>query len=239
MGAKSSVYTGQSTDAAAQVVNTVFWEPERGHTTEDYRTLWNNLEQLVRGGKLKQFLYHPNGQGGQARSGSQRDASSKPPLGTINVILAAQGRTGSHPFRVLFIAQPFTEDSSLEPKRIRMEVRPALSFSNEDKIGTMQPHNDALVVTLRIRGYDVKRVLVDQGFDEKVVVLMGQIRLPVQAGSEVVEVDFIVERPWLHAMGVASFTLHLKVKYPSGDMVEEVVGSQSMARQYLVAAIGH
>ena len=38
-----------------------------------------------------------------------------------------------------------------------------MSFSNEDKIGTIQPHDDALVVTLRIGGYDVKRVLVDQG----------------------------------------------------------------------------
>ena len=38
-----------------------------------------------------------------------------------------------------------------------------LGFSDEDKIGTIQPHDDALVVTLRIGGFDVKRVLVDQG----------------------------------------------------------------------------
>ena len=38
-----------------------------------------------------------------------------------------------------------------------------MSFSNEDKVGIIQPHDDALVVTLRIGGYDVKRVLVDQG----------------------------------------------------------------------------
>ena len=84
-----------------------------------------------------------------------------------------------------------------------------MSFSNEDKVGTIQPHNDALVVSLRIRGYDVKRVLVDQGSraeimysdlynrlnlkpenligydspllgsDGKVVILKGQIRLPL------------------------------------------------------------
>ena len=30
-------------------------------------------------------------------------------------------------------------------------------------MGTYQPDNDALVVTFRIRGYDVKRVLIDQG----------------------------------------------------------------------------
>ena len=34
---------------------------------------------------------------------------------------------------------------------------------DEDKIGTIQPHDDTLVVTLRIGGYDVRRVMVDQG----------------------------------------------------------------------------
>ena len=49
----------------------------------------------------------------------------------------------------------------------------------------------------------------------------------------------IVARPWLHALGAISSTLHLKVKYLSGDQVEELVGSQSMARLCLVAAIRH
>ena len=44
-----------------------------------------------------------------------------------------------------------------------MNVSLVLSFSDEDKLGTIQPHNDALVVTLRIGGYDVKRVMIDQG----------------------------------------------------------------------------
>ena len=87
-------------------------------------------------------------------------------------------------------------------------------------------------------------------FDEKVVISRDQIRLPVQASSKVVEVDFIVvdayspytaivARPWLHALGAISSTLHLKVKYPLGDQIKKLVGSQSMARQCLVAAILH
>ena len=40
-------------------------------------------------------------------------------------------------------------------------------------------------------------------------------------------------------MGTVSSTLHLKVKYPSEDQVKELVGSQSMARQCMVAAIRH
>ena len=64
-------------------------------------------------------------------------------------------------------------------------------------------------------------------FDGKVVIPRGQIRLLMLAGSEMVEVDFIVvdayspyttivARPWLHVLGAVSFTLHQKVKYSSG-----------------------
>ena len=60
-------------------------------------------------------------------------------------------------------------------------------------------------------------------FDGKVVIPKGQIRLPVQAGSEVKEMDFIVvdayspymaiaARPWLHTLGAISSILHQKVK---------------------------
>ena len=87
-------------------------------------------------------------------------------------------------------------------------------------------------------------------FDGKVVIPKGQIRLPVQTGSEVVEVNFIVVDayspytvivaiPWLHTLGAISSTLHQKVKYPSGDRIEELVADQSMARQCLMSAILH
>ena len=123
-----------------------------------------------------------------------------------------------------------------------------MGFSDEDMIGTIQPH-DALVITLLIEGYDVKRVMVDQGsaaeimytdlykglnlkaedltpyssplvsFEGKIIIPNGQVRLTVQTGSEVVEVDFIVvdayspytaivARPWLHTLGAISSTLH-------------------------------
>ena len=76
----------------------------RGHTIEDCKTLWNHLEQLVREGRLKQFLHQPSGQEGQSGLGPRRDASLRAPLGTINFILSAPGRIGSHPSRVMFIA---------------------------------------------------------------------------------------------------------------------------------------
>ena len=48
-----------------------------------------------------------------------------------------------------------------ESKRAKGMASPILGFSDEDKVETIQPHGDALVVTLRIGGYDVRRVLVD------------------------------------------------------------------------------
>ena len=178
------------------------------------------------------------------------------------------------------MARLSSEDTSYEQKRARLERPLVIGFSDEDKIGTIQPQDDALVITLRIGGYDVKKVMVDQGstaeimypdlykglslrvedlmpyssplvsFEGKIIIPKGQIRLPVQTGSETTEVDFImvdayspytaiVARPWLNTLGVVSSTLHQKVKYPSEGQFEEILGDQAMARQCMVAAIRH
>ena len=154
------------------------------------------------------------------------------------------------------VARLSSDGINQEPKKARVERPLIMGFSNKDKIGTIQPHDDALVITLRIWGYDMKQVMADRGstaeimypdlykglslraedltpyssplvsFNGKVVIPKGRIRLPVQTGSEMVEVDFIVvdtyfpytaivARPWLHTLGAVSSTLHQKVKYPS------------------------
>ena len=78
-------------------------------------------------------------------------------------------------------------------------------------------------------------------FEGKIVVPKGQIRLPMQAGTDLVEVDFIVVdafspytaimgRPWLHSLGAVSSTLHQKVKYLSRGQMLEIIGIQSVVR---------
>ena len=62
---------------------------------------------------------------------------------------------------IMSVAWLSAEDSNSERKRAKVSIQLTLSFSDEDKVGTIQPHNDALVITLRIEGYDVKRVMVD------------------------------------------------------------------------------
>ena len=61
------------------------------------------------------------------------------------------------------MARLLSDEGVSEPKRDKVLIQPTLGFSNKDKAGTIQPYDDALVVTLRIGGYDVRRVLMDQG----------------------------------------------------------------------------
>ena len=144
-------------------------------------------------------------------------------MGTINVILAAPRRIGTCPSRVLSVAQLPADEPQPKLKRAKMNFHLTLSFSKEDKIGTTQPYDDVLLITLRIRDYDVKRVMVDGGsvaeviypdlykglnlkpkdlmpyssllmsFNGKLVIPKGMIRLPIQTGPEIMEVNFIME----------------------------------------------
>ena len=97
-----------------------------------------------------------------------------------------------------------------------------IAFDDEDLEGTIQPHDDALVIAARISGFLVKRVMVDQGseadvmysdlfrglglknqnlakynsplvsFDGRVVIPQGQISLPVSMEGKEVIVTFVV-----------------------------------------------
>ena len=225
------------------------YHQDHGHTIEDCRNLWDHLDQLVQKGKLKQLLHHSSGRGSQMSSAFRGDAFSRPLLGTINVIFATLGRTGSCPSRVMSVSCCPYEGSNSMPKRVKMGIPLVLGFSDENKLGTIQLHNDALVVTLRINRYDVKMVMIDQSsttkimyldlykglnlklknltaysshlvsFEGKMVIPKGQVKLSVQTGSDVVDVDFIVVdaffpytaimgRPWLHTLGAISSTFH-------------------------------
>ena len=101
-------------------------------------------------------------------------------------------------------------------------TREPITFNDEDLEETIQPHDNALVVTARINDFIVKRVLVDQGsnvevmypnlfkglglknevlskydtplvgFNGQVVIPKGQISLPVNMEGKEVMVTFIV-----------------------------------------------
>ena len=106
------------------------YHQDHRHNTENCRSLWDHLDQLVREGKLKQLLHHSSGQGNQASSESWRDILSKPPLRTINVIFAAPGRTRSCPSRVMSVARLSSGDINQDLKRARVELPLVMGFSD-------------------------------------------------------------------------------------------------------------
>ncbi|XP_075651449.1 uncharacterized protein LOC142621946 [Castanea sativa] len=180
------------------------YHQDKGHTTKECRTLRDHLNQLAKPGKLNHFLSRPDGQvGHQGADDPSRFMSMHSSFG--NEVM---------------------EGSNQLAKRMRFSAMPVLGFSEKDKEGTCQPYDDALVVTIRIRGYDVKRVLVDDGsgaeimypdlfnglklkdddlekydsplvgFDGKPVIPQGMIRLSVQVEDAEVQVNFIVVRAY-------------------------------------------
>jgi len=86
------------------------------------------------------------------------------------------------------------------------------------------------------------------GFDGRIVILEGQISLPVNIEGKEMMVIFIVVasfspytmilgRPWIHAIGAVPSTLHIKVKFRIEQGIAMVRGNQQVARQCLVAAV--
>ena len=119
---------------------------------------------------------------------------------------------------------PVEDCSGKQPSEKKMKfTREPIAFNDDDLEGKIQPHDDALVVTARINGFIMKKVMVGQGsradvmypdlfkglglknedllkydtplvgFDSQVVIPEGQISLPVIMEGKEVTVAFIVD----------------------------------------------
>ena len=86
------------------------------------------------------------------------------------------------------------------------------------------------------------------GFDGRMVILEGQILLPVNMEGKEVMVMFIMVayfspyiailgRLWIHVMGFIPSTLHVNVKFHTEQGITIVRDSQQVAKQCLVAAV--
>ncbi|XP_030958737.1 uncharacterized protein LOC115980644 [Quercus lobata] len=199
------------------------YHKDKGHTTEQYQVLKDHLGQLVKVGYLKEFIVD-FGNRDAGHGAQQKRNPLPPPLGVIEVIHAASRGATVNRRGVLTVAPKETCTKKQSPEK-RMKVgRLAISFDEEDLEGTIQLHDDALVVTARISDFLVKRVMIDQGsgadvmyldlfdglglknqdltkydtplvsFDGRVVIPESQISLPVNMEGKEVMVTFIVVR---------------------------------------------
>nr|XP_009599182.1 uncharacterized protein LOC104094868 [Nicotiana tomentosiformis]XP_016440488.1 PREDICTED: uncharacterized protein LOC107766248 [Nicotiana tabacum] len=124
----------------------------------------------------------------------------------------------------------------------------AISFSDEDAEGIVQPHNDALIkgrTTIGVHDQIVPAVWVLNGFNMACETTKGEISLPVNTVGTtqkiklyVIEGDMrynaLFERPWVHNMRAVPSTLYHALKFPTPAGVKTIYGEQPIARKMFV-----
>ena len=153
---------------------------EKGHMTENCHLLKIHLEKLASAGHLDQYistdLSDKKEPGLDAR---QPHSSGTLSAGIIHVIhnpLCSAVSSTSYRFKMQK-ATHFRKSFSIRDfvhlvpmySVSRGDIEQVISFSDSDLRDVQLPHNDPLVVTLRIGNYDVQRVLIDQGSFAKVM----------------------------------------------------------------------
>ena len=120
--------------------------------------LKDHLEQLVRVGYLKKYVMGPRNQ--EAEQGTRPRRNPLPPLlGVIEVIHVTSRGTLVTRRRGVLAVVPVEgcQDEQPSKKELKFTWEP-IAFNDENLEGTIQSHDDALVVTARINGFIVKRV---------------------------------------------------------------------------------
>uniref|UniRef100_A0A2N9GBG3 RNA-directed DNA polymerase n=1 Tax=Fagus sylvatica TaxID=28930 RepID=A0A2N9GBG3_FAGSY len=208
---------------------------ERGHMTENCHLLKVHLEKLASEGYLDQYVNRDLSSKKETGPDPRQPQSlNTPAAGIIHVIHNPSCSAVSSPScrfkmqKAAHLRRSFSIRDAAHPAPIYSvragNMGQAISFSDDDLRDVQLPHNDPLVVTLRIGNYDVQRVLIDQGsfaevmyqdlygklglgeaeltdfttpifgFSGEPVVPLGKIMLPVLAGPINLQTEFIVVR---------------------------------------------
>ncbi|XP_030963402.1 uncharacterized protein LOC115984522 [Quercus lobata] len=133
---------------------------DHGHDTDECYDLKQQIENLIRQGKLKHFV-------GRDRTDEKlkgkMEESSRPPLGEIRIIVGGNPMGQSSKSKKTYLKAVQNVQLSGRPPRTRLMDEPTISFTDEDAERIHHPHDDAIVITLLIADYTTRRVLVDNG----------------------------------------------------------------------------
>uniref|UniRef100_A0A2N9ITY0 Retrotransposon gag domain-containing protein n=1 Tax=Fagus sylvatica TaxID=28930 RepID=A0A2N9ITY0_FAGSY len=223
---------------------------DHGHLTEDCVALKEQVETLIRQGKLQKYVSRPTN-ARPAKPPAQREQAehNRPaPVGEIRTIIGgpASGGTSRAPRKayarqvhnIMVVQRP--------PKNVRLDDQ-IISFSEEDARGTHQPHDDALVITVNITGFTTRRVMVDNRSSADILYLPAyqQMRLdkdklrPMDAPLVgFTAYNAIIGRPTLNRLRAVTSTYHLLLKFPTEHGIGEVRGDQVAARECYLASLG-
>ncbi|XP_070050933.1 uncharacterized protein [Nicotiana tomentosiformis] len=134
--------------------------------TGDCRYLREEVATLLKNGHLREFL----SKRAKNNYGKNRDVTEPSELAigaprmTINIIFGGDEVNG-----VTFSAAKKTKIPVTHGKRIREVSKDDITFTEEDVDGLLLPHNDALVISLNVLDFKIKRVLVDLGSSANII----------------------------------------------------------------------
>ncbi|XP_065637423.1 uncharacterized protein LOC136070846 [Quercus suber] len=133
---------------------------DHGHDTDECFDLKQQIENLIRQGKLRNFLGRDHK---DEKLKGKVEESLRPPLGEIKIILggSSTGQTSKSKKAYLKVVQN-VQLSRRSPKA-RTTDEQAITFTDEDAERIHHPHDDAIVITLLIADYKTRRVLIDNG----------------------------------------------------------------------------
>ncbi|XP_065618257.1 uncharacterized protein LOC136062732 [Quercus suber] len=131
---------------------------DHGHDTDECFDLKQQIENLIRQGKLKNFLGRDHK---DEKLKAKVEESSRPPLGEIRIILGGSptGQSSKSKKAYLKAVQNVQFSGRLPSERTTDEQ--AITFTDEDAEKIHHPHDDAIVITLLIADYKTRRVLID------------------------------------------------------------------------------
>nr|XP_023894377.1 uncharacterized protein LOC112006332 [Quercus suber] len=138
---------------------------DHGHDTADCYELKQQIEAFIRQEKLQKFVrkerMDPPPQEQQPRRDNEHP---KPLIGDIRMIVRGTSTTGSSKkARKTYLQMVQNVQLTGSIPKIAWRDSPVVGFSEEDARRLHHPHDDALVVTLRVGEYNLHRVLVDNG----------------------------------------------------------------------------
>ncbi|XP_070054258.1 uncharacterized protein [Nicotiana tomentosiformis] len=134
-----------------------------GHRTRDCRYLREEVATLLKNCHLREFLSDraKNNNSRNRDNTESSKAGEETPCQMINMIFVGNEING-----VTFSAEKKTKVSITHSKRLREDD---ITFTEEDADGLLLPYNDALVISLNVLDFKIKRVLVDPGSSANII----------------------------------------------------------------------
>ena len=133
---------------------------DHGHDTDECFDLKQQIKNLIRQGKLRNFLGRDYK---DEKLKAKVEESSWPPLGKIRMIFGWDSTGQSSKTRKTYLKVVQNIQLYGRSPKTRNPDEQAITFTDKDAARIHHPHDDAIVISLLITDYSTRRVLVDNG----------------------------------------------------------------------------